>query len=673
MTEDDGSQILVDRNDRKEIEAEEKKLVVLEETATRRRKNRRRGKRKGKGKHGVKQSTKMDGDGEFVPHLTQCEDEATPKQDVSENVSQQALASMSVDDDATSVNEMKVCPWRKHIPEHTVDPISLELLTEISYPPFALVVDKPYTPMYPETWPPSDNSSVDDNEDRELAILKQQWGEGVAVKSEEKDDNILSLSGRNFNLFDGRILAFYLVSTQQYIDPYNRRDLTRGELEALDDYLAFYNLPFAGVCLAYDNRVTISTAGSRAQSAAGRAAARAEILRQNAHSILSEMFTIRKTIAGASTRIKKGRSRDLTAGPEKMKMIDQEAMTSLRPTEVLRDDTGGEFHDRETLESHLRVESPDETGVYGREGGGVLLIDDDINPGLRGKLQVENQAAQQFPSLTTLQGDCFNTMAHKWSSQNSLSRVCESGEVTDPKLSRQQREAKEAERQRQAEEDQTLGRNAVESISIEFIWNNKKTVILPSSQNHRGDVAKLKEKEKKAPLTDYSKLNVLKPMTSEIENTSIPPSVEDGSGWSRPVSGMVNANPAKYVASLIARATTHVAELIKLEEKLINFLADDGKPTLSLKPMASNSLHVLVQDYCQYWNLRTEGFDAAPNITKSRVFQECYIGIGCNKLENTCAPHPLLSEVAKQPVLSVSFKKKKKGKKMSYAMKPICF
>eukprot|EP00984_Skeletonema_dohrnii_P027959 scaffold17722_cov72-Skeletonema_dohrnii-CCMP3373.AAC.1 len=85
-------------------------------------------------------------------------------------------------------------------------------------------------------------------------------------------DASANIQGRRFNLFDGRALANYVVSELQFIDPFNRRDLTRPELEALDAYLAVHKLGTAGVVEAYDdNGTTISTAGAQAQTPGGRA------------------------------------------------------------------------------------------------------------------------------------------------------------------------------------------------------------------------------------------------------------------------------------------------------------------------------------------------------------------------------------------------------------------
>ena len=54
--------------------------------------------------------------------------------------------------------------------------------------------------------------------------------------------------------FDGRMLANYLVSTGSFLHPISRRDLTREECVRLDDYLRQHRLGNAGVLHAFDHR-----------------------------------------------------------------------------------------------------------------------------------------------------------------------------------------------------------------------------------------------------------------------------------------------------------------------------------------------------------------------------------------------------------------------------------
>ena len=70
-----------------------------------------------------------------------------------------------------------------------------------------------------------------------------------------------------------------MVSTLQFIDPLNRRDLTRDELLHLDRYLRLHKFDNLNVTEAYDAKgISVSKAGATAQTAAGRAA----ILQQEA-------------------------------------------------------------------------------------------------------------------------------------------------------------------------------------------------------------------------------------------------------------------------------------------------------------------------------------------------------------------------------------------------------
>jgi hypothetical protein len=162
-------------------------------------------------------------------------------------------------------------PWLSSIPAGTVDPISLDPLEELDYPPFALVMEPPYIGIFPGMWPPPDVSNDEDKKvggikeekkeerGREEEILKEQWGEGVVPQTSSTSNGKMtsgsadsqSMQGRQFYLFDGYVLAGYLTRTLQFINPYNRRDLTREELAALDAYMVVHKLGNAGVVQAY--------------------------------------------------------------------------------------------------------------------------------------------------------------------------------------------------------------------------------------------------------------------------------------------------------------------------------------------------------------------------------------------------------------------------------------
>merc|ERR1712072_705446 len=70
-----------------------------------------------------------------------------------------------------------------------------------------------------------------------LTLLGSSQQEDDEKETEEsKSKPPPPLSERPLNLFDGKALAYYMVSQKQFIDPFTRRDLTREELVNLDSY-----------------------------------------------------------------------------------------------------------------------------------------------------------------------------------------------------------------------------------------------------------------------------------------------------------------------------------------------------------------------------------------------------------------------------------------------------
>mmetsp|Transcript_19135 Transcript_19135/g.38701 ORF Transcript_19135/g.38701 Transcript_19135/m.38701 type:complete len:398 (+) Transcript_19135:525-1718(+) len=152
-------------------------------------------------------------------------------------------------------------------------------------------------------------------EERQRRILQEQWGQALARNKkdsnnnndtqEEKDaDETVATTTtdpkeRHYNLYDGRALAYYMVQQLQFIDPLNRRDLTRDELLNLDHYLRRHGFVHLNVTEAYDAKgITLSTAGAAAHTAAGRA----QMLQQEANVLLQALFQ------GASVTAVRGNS-----------------------------------------------------------------------------------------------------------------------------------------------------------------------------------------------------------------------------------------------------------------------------------------------------------------------------------------------------------------------------
>jgi len=634
-----------------------------------------------------------------------------------------------------SKNNPKSYPWRKYLPDGCDDPISLEPLNKLKYPPFALVVEPPYVPILPGMWPPelakekksniaaekkkgaaaqktnanaqqstNDNAVIEqikgvsnDNNDkeRELEILKQQWGEQAVVNttadsntkssSEIESLSSTSIEGRHVNLFDGQVLAYYLVSTLQFIDPNNRRDLTRAELQALDTYLSTYDLGNAGVTDAYDDKgVTLSTAGSAAQSSAGRL----QILQEEARSILNSLHNGGGRGNGDGWgRDRQNHQQRPTPGSRRQRERDRD-VRRVQSTNSLRDDRhqqqqqqgdtaannfarmyaaqqGGSqpLFDHQQQPGHAH-----DTGIYeGEGGGGLLIIDDDINPGLRSGFPVvgsdvdnntsglysaqhiaehHSHAAQSqqsnFPSLaaTTNSQDNVNGQGNNSTSKpppqgrpsKSLNKISKLVKKTDPKVVERQRKARE-EAQRRAERSQL---NYFNPDSM--VGTNSNTTLggttggallaAPTLSNQPPSEAVLERNRNLAQALGVAPSTV----RNEISLT----------GWSRPVVSHTSdefskeLNAAQYPDALLKEAQERMSELLKLEKNWKKFLSNDREASCSLKPMA-RPLRKFVHEYSDFWKLHTESYDP-----EGRRY------VYCKKLEETSAPYPMLSEAARK-------------------------
>ena len=621
-------------------------------------------------------------------------------------------------------------PWKYSIPQDAVDPISLDPLEDLPYPPFAIVVDEPYVPVLPGMWPPprptalltkssdtTDNNNDDrgikeekkqeevvkqskattladttNGRDREMEILRAQWGE-VAVRDEvdgdlqsKKDlavDKIAAsssppttatnnLQGRNFNLFDGRVLAFYLVSTLQFIDPLNRRDLTRPELEALDVYLSHHKLGNAGVVEAYDDKgVTISTAGIAAQSATGRA----EILQQEATAILSSFFQSGQH--GRSTQLQTTSSQQQQSRQQlQRERRDVRRVHSLGNMNNNNNNNGGGGQQQMNTfqrmyaaqsgrggnpSSQQQQQMNHDVGIYGGDDGGLLVIDDDINPGLRSGMPPDargggdaasigtlhsarhiaerhSQAAQvregNFPSLATATAASSASRTHNAdnaaaaskkppppSAGKSLSKISKLVKKTNPK---------EAERQRKARDE---AQKRAELSKLSFFDPS-----MPSASSTGGGVGTgpMTAPQTKAPPSEgMLERNRNLAMALGVAPSTVRSEQPSLTGWARPDFGN-ELNAAQYPDALLAEANERMVELLKVEKQWKRFLSDDREASCSLKPMA-RPLRKFIHEYSDFWRLHTESFDP-----EGRRY------IYCAKLADTCAPYPSLSEAARK-------------------------
>lgn len=512
----------------------------------------------------------------------------------------------------------------------------------MEYPPFALAASEPYDPV--REWPvietndkseqqppPKDEKMSPDEWQRQ--VIQEQWGNAAAVilppqetQSETQEDVVPQK--RHYNLFDGRALAYYLVSQLQFIDPFNRRDLTRDELVNLDAYLVRHGFNDLKVTEAYDAKgVTLSTAGAAGNTAEGRAA----ILQQEANALLHS----------------------IVFGSNELQRQYAASQRQERPTSNRR--------------ARRRDETAQDSGIYGADDGGFVVIDDDENPGLRGRQVRTTEADDEGPSIPTEISMTPNTL---WSSnrvtqnlshsarareqnfpslptpsanttitasQNgqavaakgpskSLQRISKVVKPTDPAQLKRQKEARE-EAQRRA-------------MMANLNYMAPGTAGASGSSNAASGLIPVPAASSLAPTSGQILRNQAMASALGVKPATVR---QLSSGWARPVDGKLELdefgnelNAALYPDALLEQAQERMDFVLKLERKWKTFLADDKSASLPLRPM-DRPLRAFVHHYSDFWNLHTESFDREPKRY-----------INCVKLRETRVPAPLLSEVARK-------------------------
>jgi hypothetical protein len=559
-------------------------------------------------------------------------------------------------------------PWRRFIPQGTVDPITLENLVSLPYPPFALVANAPYTtvPVWPipegNQEPPNEEKQIVDVEELNRRRIAEQWGQSLVSKSDEtkEDDETPSVEPagkRHYNLYDGRALAYYIVSQLQFIDPLNRRDLTRPELLNLDNYLRRHGFKDLKVTDAYDAKgITISSAGAAAATAQGRA----DILQQMASNLLNSLFG-GHSVSNAPT------PRPTSSSTSAL----QDQYAALRIQE--------EQHARQQEEQRQQQQygeggpngnaSPfGEAAVYASEDGGLMIIDDDENPGLRGgdysaanrgnsysaanyqnanpfysASHISNRygggggaisgttdafpalAGAPVPAAQPVPAPVSNKPAPKKPSNKTLSRITGAVKKTDPDESQRQWEAREDARKRAMLANLSFG-----NINSAAFDASQSLLKPPPGMGANAMVSDAILERNKA----FADALGVKPATMRQQLNS---------GWTRPTEGKHisldefgnELNAAIYPEALIAAAREQTGLVLKLEKKWKAFLADDKAASIPLNPMEKKT-RIIVHHYSDFWNLRTESFDPEPKRY-----------IHCVKMLDTHMPHPLLSDVAR--------------------------
>ena len=571
-------------------------------------------------------------------------------------------------------------PWRKHIPDESVDPITLESLHELPYPPFALYAEPPHDPI--EIWPFPDESNngqakdssqksvvVETEEERQQRVLREQWGDQLTVseslsaddddKDEDKKPAAKSTTAstnvenktRHVHLYDGRALAYYMVSQLQFIDPLNRRDLTREELVSLDRYLRRHGFSNLNVTEAYDEKgVSISKAGSAATTAAGRAA----ILQQEAAVLLNALF------GGPSTGLP---NRSSNNGNHR---------TPNTTTNSLAASYQAYENSQQAAAASRSHSAREDTGIYG-DSGGILVIDDDINPGLRGNnidAALNSDAPEFVPGGTTpnltrwsanqiasrmghraqVQAAEFPALAKPTASSqvaassssattpkkplpksNTLSKIATSVKKTDPE-----------ERQRMWEaHEEFIRRSRVANLTFN---GNAPPAATTNDGPPIGTISVVDESN--GPTDAQLERNRVFAQALGVKPSTVRHSESGGSlnsGWARPTDSLQpqldefgnELNNIVYPDELILEARERLAMVVKLERRWKLFLEDDKAASLPLWPM-DRPTRVFVHQYSDFWKLNTESFDPEPKRY-----------IHCVKLLDTMAPCPLLSDAAR--------------------------
>ena len=259
----------------------------------------------------------------------------------------------------------------------------------MQYPPFALAIEEPYVSI--PIWPIQDEkeTQVDKEKkekERQAKLLQSQWGSNVSLDDEHMQSHTKNEQLEHVHLFDGKVLAMYLVSQLQFIDPLNRRDLTREEIINLDLYLRKHNLQQASVLEAFDSRIaTLNRAGISGQSQN----ARATILQQEVRSLLNSFFQNNTQVSNNNNgdiqhdrNTRNTRTRRQSSGNERGNQFAQQYRRNTQSNNNISEETNnGQIYEGHSIEA---------TGVY--SGMGMLIIDDNANPGLRGV----NNASYQF-------------------------------------------------------------------------------------------------------------------------------------------------------------------------------------------------------------------------------------------------------------------------------------
>jgi hypothetical protein len=559
--------------------------------------------------------------------------EETAPQETAENANSKNQAKKK-NNRARKKKQKQQYPWRASVPEEAVDPITLDHLNQLKYPPFALCAEEPFEPLF--AWPPSssDKNEVtngipkETEEERQRRLIAEQWGKHVEVQETEEDKKIPPRKRneeRHYNLYDGQALAYYMVSQLQFIDPLNRRDLTRDELINLDHYLQRHGFTDLNVTEAYDAKgITLSSAGSAANTATGRAA----ILQQVASLMLRALFAGTSVTAAAAAALPPRQSNNTSR------------LSNTLTNQYL---AHNENQQARPAQQRQPIQEADDWGISGTEG--FLVVDADRNPGLRSTamefvpntLYSASHIAGRYGRQALVQAHDFPSLAPRASAptdpprqqqpqveqpklaSKTLSRIGNAVRKRDPEELQRQFEAREEARRRAMMTNLTFGSNH------HLAQLNSEDSIIPS--------------QIVTATTTEGQLERNRTLAEALSVTPATARTTFNSGWARP-SGSDDEFGNElfntiYADSLLQKCREKIDILLKVERKWFRFLKDDTAASMPLNRM-DRPTRALVHEYAAYWKLHTESFDPEPHRY-----------IHCVKLRDTSAPTPLLSEAVR--------------------------
>eukprot|EP00934_Nitzschia_sp_Nitz4_P008013 Nitzschia sp. Nitz4//scaffold179_size51476//25531//29865//NITZ4_006927-RA/size51476-snap-gene-0.97-mRNA-1//-1//CDS//3329539219//8003//frame0 len=551
-------------------------------------------------------------------------------------------------------------PWRRYIPQGTVDPITLENLVSLEYPPFALVVDAPYDPV--PIWPipqPSNDQRPDppttqktpaDVEQLHRQRLAEQWGNRIVQDPNESEQKPAPLdpTQRHYNLFDGRALAYYIVSELQFIDPLNRRDLTRPELVQLDRYLVRHGFTGLNVTDAYDARgVTLSSAGAAATTAQGRA----EILQQTARNLLDSMFSVSRVAAAPPPPRTRTTQTPIQQQYAAFQQAEARAMQQFRSQQQHPNPPPGMQHRERPTQSY---DAP--PGQSGFE-----IIDDDAHPELRTgnynytpyyrnaasapgvpdfpPLAVNNRAEASFPALAAsaptsqpAATTTTNAVAEKkpGAPSKTLAKITGVVKKSDPEERQRQWEAREAARKKAMIANMSFGADPQAILLAQQqqeSWLNSAPPVARSTNANDVSVGQLERNKAFADALGVQPATMRQTINSGWARPTEPPRLDE---FGNELTATI------YPDELLAQAKENLTLLTKLEKKWTSFLTDDKAASVPLSHM-ERPIRAMVHHYAEFWHLKTESFDPEP-----RRY------IHCVKTLNTHMPRPLLSDAARR-------------------------